>query len=64
MEEGLQDISGMGVEDIVVLNAKAAKRIKNKFTMGLFICMADNGQYEELKTRLGNGFALGNDKYL
>ena len=30
---------------------------------GLFICMADNAGYGELKTWLGDNFALGDDKY-
>ncbi len=31
--------------------------------VGLFVCIADNGRYSKLKTRLGNDSALGDNKY-
>ncbi len=45
------------------LEGKTDKQAENKFVAGLFICMADNRRYGELKAWLGDDFALGNNKY-
>ncbi len=60
-ETGCTKISSLTEDQAKELKAKTNGRAQNKFVAGLFICMADNGHYGELKTWLGNNFALGND---
>ncbi len=45
------------------LDVRTNEQAENEFVDGLFICMADNGWYGKLKTRLSDDFALGDDKY-
>ena len=63
VEERCLNLATMTVKDKKVLKDNANKKAENKFITNLFICIADTGRYGELKTRLADNFALGDNKY-
>ncbi len=49
-ESSWTDIFMLTDDDVKELDAKTDEFMENEFVTGLFICMADIGRYDKLKT--------------